>query len=67
MNYDHFTAFTEKAPIVVDWLTELGKYLDQQFPKLAGMNFEEDEDHRPVSHSGQQRRKSKSTCHSCIF
>lgn len=42
MNYDMFAAFTEKAPIVIDWLTELGKYLDQQFPKLAGMNFEDD-------------------------
>lgn len=41
MNYEAFTAFARAAPIVVDWLTELGKFLDQQFPKMAGMTFEE--------------------------
>ena len=30
MNYEMFTAFARAAPIVVDWLTELGKFLDQQ-------------------------------------
>ena len=41
MTYDQYTKFVLAAPIAVEWLTELGKFLDQQFPKLAGMTFDD--------------------------
>jgi Ca2+-binding EF-hand superfamily protein len=41
MDYKAFTVLAEKAPSLVDWLTELGKNIQRRFPRLLGMTFEE--------------------------
>jgi Ca2+-binding EF-hand superfamily protein len=50
MNWDHFKRFTLKAPMVVEWLTNLGKELKESFTKMdKGLNFE---DAAPVPEPG---------------
>ena len=41
MNYENFNDFTTKAPVAVDWLTDLGTHLNDQFPTLAGLTFDD--------------------------
>ena len=41
MNYDNFKAFVKQVPIAVDWLSNMGTLLQENFPTLAGMTFED--------------------------
>jgi Ca2+-binding EF-hand superfamily protein len=50
MSWDHFNRFTLKAPMVVEWLTNLGNTLKESFHKMdTSLNFQ---DAAPISDPG---------------
>ena len=59
MTFAQFTNFTDKAPMSVIWLTELGTYLEQKLPKMVGMNFEDTE--KPLIGSELSVRRMRQT------
>ena len=61
MNYEHFKAFVKQAPIAVDWLSDMGTLLQEKFPTLAGMTFEDsnaNRDPKATEISHEKMRKS---------
>lgn len=65
MNYDNFKEFARKAPVAVDWLTDLGAYLDNKFPTLAGLTFDNVDvkiDPRATELSQARMRKAFRSC-----
>jgi Ca2+-binding EF-hand superfamily protein len=65
MNYEQFSAFAHKAPIIVEWLSTLGTYLEQRLPALKGMTFEDLEKKRPSDATHLSQHKMKTAFEAC--